>query len=271
MAVEIGTYSHLRLPAFAEHAFFPTSQEEITELYRKEANYTVIGGGSNLLFTENCASNLIFDAKLPKFIKFRGVEVEVSASVNINQLIMACLQHSLGGLEFLSGVPAHVGGAVKMNAGAFGNNVGDFVTKVGIITANGMEYVSNYKKDYRQSSLNGFIYSVVFSLVRKPPVVLKKEISANIQHRLKTQPLRERNIGCFFKNPEGESAGRLIDYCGLKGKMQGGAMVSHKHANFLINTGKARYFDFKTLMEIVQDNVYQKTGIFLEKEIKEIL
>ncbi|MFO7895383.1 MAG: UDP-N-acetylmuramate dehydrogenase [Candidatus Cloacimonadales bacterium] len=245
----------------------------IFHLSEAALDFLPLGAGSNLLLgkVENCY--LISDKQLPRSLQIEENEIVVSANFNINALIHALLRYDLGGLSFLSGIPAHLGGLVKMNAGAYGASIGDFVKWVKLIDKSGRSQQLDAEQicfSYRSSKLSGFIYEICLRLEPVAQIAEKEKVLARIDQRRKSQPLNYPNLGCFFKNPPDESAGRLIDECGLKGCQIGGASVSEKHANFIINRDNATFGDTRKLMNLVKNEVYNKFKIKLEEEIEVI-
>ena len=248
-------------------------QDLIYAIDKQGLHFFAIGGGSNTLLGDVKKIILISDRKLPKKLFVTGNEVIVSANYNINDLMMKLLEYNLGDLDFLAGIPAHLGGIIKMNAGAYGKSISEFVKWIAIIDPTGKRKIIENDKlgfDYRYCNIDGFIYEVCLILPSIDKNISKKKIKDNCFFRKENQPISFPNLGCFFKNPENESAGKLIDLCGLKGKRIGGAEVSKKHANFIINRDNATFADTIALMQFVQQKVEERFNIKLEKEIEVI-
>ncbi len=228
----------------------------------------IVSGGSNTLLTGEKA--ILSDKLLPQTIQFQRNSVIVSAGVNIGYLIYLAAQRGLSGLEFLVGIPATVGGLVKMNAGAYGQTICPLVDKLLTIdTAGNTQEVKQFAYSYRHTQLHGYIYQVQLRLRPKAQDQIEATIKENIAKRVATQPLHQPNLGCIFANPsQGVPAGKLIDDAGCKGKQVGGAAISGKHANFIVNTGGATARDVLTLMEEVQTEVSAKFQTNLTPEIK---
>ncbi len=207
---------------------------------------------------------------LPQKIKFGENCVTVSGGVNIGNLIWQSAQKNLGGLEFLAGVPATVGGLVKMNAGAYGKTICPLVQSVCTIDKNGTKKeLKNFDYAYRHTDLSGYIYEVCLRLQPKSQSQIHAEIKKNIAQRFANQPLAQPNLGCIFKNPPaGKSAGELIDAANLKEKQIGDAQISAKHANFIVNLGGATAADVLALIELVQSQIFAKFKIKLALEVK---
>ncbi len=248
-------------------------QEFIREIYSAGQHFFPLGGGSNLLIGNAENDIFICDFALPKAINIKGNEVEISSNYNINVLLMKLLQHNLGGLEFLAGIPAHLGGIIKMNAGAYGHSISEFVKEVTIVDNVGkMRKLKAHELNfsYRNANIDGFIISAKLVLPNENHLSGKELITSYIENRREKQPLNYPNLGCFYKNPSKYSAGYLIDKCGLKGFCIGGACVSNKHANFIINKNDATFEDVQKLMQKIETDVFAKFKIKLEREIKVI-
>jgi len=242
----------------------PVNYDELK--YLLQSGYIPIGGGSNILFTGK--KNLFSDKYLPKFIDTNDYKIIVSSNTNINYLISYLSERDIGGLEFLVGIPAHLGGLVKMNAGAFGENILEYVDCVYIIDSVGKhKKITEFEFSYRKTDIDGFIYKIVLNLKKSKKSTIKKRVKNYLQKRILTQPLSRPNLGCIFKNPQDLFAGKLIQDCGLKGLQIGDAKVSNLHANFIVNMGKTTSGDILGLINIIKEKVHRKKGIDLETEI----
>jgi UDP-N-acetylmuramate dehydrogenase len=194
------------------------------------------------------------------------------AGLPIATLISRCISEGLGGLEFLAWIPGTVGGAVAMNAGAFGHETGRVVRKIHVLSPEGDLDVydrSRLSFGYRRSNIKpgAVIARVVFDVTRAAPA----DVTGAVEHygrlRREKQPLGMRSAGSVFKNPPGRYAGELIEAAGLKGERSGGAMISGIHGNFIVNTGGAGSEDVLRLVELARRKVYELSGIELEMEI----
>jgi UDP-N-acetylmuramate dehydrogenase len=287
--VSMAAYSTFRTGGVVEALVEIGSTEELSALlqwlHRHTIAWQVIGGGSNILVATRRREGV--------FIRLRGTTrdivleaaghivdgdslVRVSGGCSLAALIGWCTKQGLSGLEFMAGIPGSVGGAVRMNAGAFGHAIGERVESLQYVTDRG-ETVEVDRGDlrfaYRSSRLpgepeaRGLITGVVLRMQRAD----RREIAARcreiIAQRKQKQPLGVGSAGSFFKNPTGDFAGRLIERAGLKGAAQGKAMVSPKHANFIVNTGGAVPEDILQLMEKVRHEVLLHSGVLLEPEI----
>lgn len=253
---------------------YETIPEVMRLLADEKIPHKFLGGGTNVL---------IADGELPWVIlhlpvAHPGMRVEgnaayVDASADLGGMVTFCAKHDLGGMEGLIGVPGSVGGALRMNAGAYGTQIGPHVREVELYRAatGKLETLrgDEIRFDYRHTSFapDDVMLRVKLELPSKP----FKEILAGIkvcnEKRRSSQPLNQKSAGCIFKNPPGGSAGRMIDELGLKGHRVGDAMVSDRHANFFVNTGKASCADMLKLIEDVRQRVRTAYGVELENEV----
>lgn len=250
-------------------------------IYCNENNikWLIIGNGSNVLISDDGLDCLVISLE-GDFKDIRYFENDnsylVGAGVLLNKFANECIKNDCGGFEFAVGIPGSVGGAIKMNAGAYGHCISDRIDSVDLI--DGFGYVTNKKAneidwDYRYSSIGDdeIIIFAKFSvdLINDHTKEKSKSIiEENKQKRKSTQPLDYPNCGSVFKNPKNNSAAKLIDEAGLKGLAVGGAKVSEKHANFIINSDSANAKDVVELIQKIQKNVYNKSGIKLKPELK---
>jgi UDP-N-acetylmuramate dehydrogenase len=233
-----------------------------------------LGGGTNVLAGDgelSCVALHLAPAK--PGMRIEGNFAYVDASADLGGTVTFCAKHDLGGMEGLIGVPGSVGGALRMNAGAYGTQIGPHVREVDLYRAatGKVEKLrgSEIRFDYRHTSFapNDVMLSVKLELPSKP----YKEILAGIrmcnEKRRASQPLNQKSAGCIFKNPPGGSAGRMIDELGLKGFRVGDAMVSDRHANFFVNAGRATCADMMGLIGAVRERVRAAYGVELENEV----
>ncbi|OMH41282.1 UDP-N-acetylmuramate dehydrogenase [Desulfurobacterium indicum] len=249
--------------------FFPESEQELFQLASKKI--FVIGGGSNLVLPDK--SNLKF-VSLSKFKKFRlnGNSLFVQSGVKIKEILNLQIKKQFSLFEFLAGIPeVTVGGAVFQNAGAFGKETAEFIKSVRYIDSKGvlkeLNDVSNF--GYRISPFKSgeMIISVEFEV--SPSNYVKDTIKRFVRERLDRHPsFYLKTAGSTFKNPGGYSAGFLIEKVGLKGFSIGDLKVSEKHANFLINKGRATFSDFCKIVDVIKNRVFNTFGVELELEVK---
>jgi UDP-N-acetylmuramate dehydrogenase len=253
---------------------FETIPEVMRLLKESGISHRFVGGGTNLL---------VMDGELPFVVlhlptsqpgmRVEGNEAFVDASADLGGMVTFCAKRDLGGMEGLIGVPGSVGGALRMNAGAYGTQIGPHVREVELYReATGEIEIlrgSDIRFDYRHTSFapGDIMLRVKLELPSKP----FKEILAGIrvcnEKRRSSQPLNQKSAGCIFKNPQGGSAGRMIDELGLKGHRVGEAMVSDRHANFFVNTGSATSSDMMKLIDDVRERVRSSFGVELENEV----
>lgn len=233
----------------------------------------VVGNGSNLLVKDKGVNACVINLDTPGFknIKIENDTVTVGSGFNLNKFLNTLADNNLSGLEFLVGIPATVGGALLMNAGTE-KWISDCVQEVSVMDPKGATSILS-RKDlvfrYRGSNLEKYIVlSAKLRLVRSEKSEIHDRMRDYLSEKIKRQELDKPSAGCVFKNPQGDSAGRLIDVSGLKGKNVGDAFVSTKHANFIINAGNASCDDVLKLMDTVRDIVKKDHEVELEPEIK---
>jgi UDP-N-acetylmuramate dehydrogenase len=261
----------------AKELAFARTKEELIHLLgeakRLQKKYIVIGKGSNCLFDDRGFNGLVIINKIGE-IEWRESSVYVGAGYSFSLLGIQASRKGFSGLEFASGIPGSVGGAVYMNAGAGGSEVKDVLIDVEFIHEDGRVELlkrESLQFSYRMSpfqEMKGAIIAVTFHL--QPSLDAKAKQEKLLAYRLDTQPYKDKSCGCVFRNPEGDSAGRLIDSIGLKGTCFGGAKISEAHANFIVNQGEASAKEILDLIKHVQMKVKDEVGIVLEPEVKYI-
>lgn len=257
---------------FIEVLDIPTMRDVLVFCKDKELPYLILGKGSNILFHEKGFAGMVILNRIQFLKKIDLTTWHVGAGYSFSLLGSQTARQGLGGLEFASGIPGSVGGAIFMNAGANGTETSHPLHSVDFITPHG-EIVCFQKEellfDYRFSSfqnMKGAIVAATFSLINSKEARQRQlEI---IHYRKKTQPYDAKSAGCVFRNPNCQHAGALIEKCGLKGKSMGGAQVSHLHANFIINKSDATSSDILNLIAYIRHDVKSKTGIDLESEVQ---
>ncbi len=270
-------YSTYGIGGPAKELAFARTKEDLIylleEAKRSHKKYIVIGKGSNCLFDDRGFNGLVIINKISE-IEWREQSVYVGAGYSFSLLGIQASRKGFSGLEFASGIPGSVGGAVYMNAGAGCSEVKDIIDEVEFLHEDGR--VELFKKErlkffYRMSpfqEMKGAILAATFHLV--PSLGAKEKQENLLAYRMATQPYKDRSCGCVFRNPEGDSAGRLIDSLGLKGVLRGGAKISEAHANFIVNQGDASAKEILDLIKHVQMKVKDEVGIVLEPEVKYI-
>ena len=236
----------------------------------------VIGRGSNLLVSDTGFNGIGIRlvGELAK-LEVDGNIVSVGAGLSLPALSKTMSRSGLSGVEFALGIPGSVGGALIMNAGAWGSSFGDVVTNVTVMNDAGDTLNLTHDEahfEYRHSGLEPYFCVTGATLALAPGDVdtITERMQMFYKQKIATQPFAEENAGCMFKNPSGDSAGRLIDISGLKGYRIGGAEVSTIHGNFILNIDNATAEDVLKLVAYIQQQVREKTGIFLQTEVKRL-
>ena len=271
-------YTTLKLGGTADWLAFPRSAAEIAELFAEAGAaglpVSVIGHGSNLLVLDGGIRGLVIRIdKNMKNIRREGNRLTAAAGAMLGAVAGFAAENGLTGLEFASGIPGTVGGAVTMNAGAYGGEMKDVVVRVDGILPDGTEMSLSGEEmqfGYRRSAvkdLNLIVTEVTMELAEGDPAAIRAKMSELNRQRAEKQPLDVPSAGSTFKRPEGFYAAALIDQCGLKGYSVGGAQVSMKHAGFLVNSGDSSR-DYLELVRTVQRIVRERAGVELETEIR---
>jgi UDP-N-acetylmuramate dehydrogenase len=255
-----------------------TRHEAIPELLntldRDGIPHKFLGGGSNLLVMDGELPFVVVQlAKPTPDVVIEGNVASVDAAADLGRMVTYCAKNNLGGMEGLIGVPGTVGGALRMNAGAYGTQIGSYVREVKLYRA-GERKIEILRGDqisfeYRHTSFapDDMMLAVKLELPSKPYQEILQGIRLCNEKRRASQPLGQKSAGCIFKNPQGGSAGRMIDELGLKGTSVGDARVSDRHANFFVNAGQASASDMLTLISNVRERVEQAYGITLDNEV----
>jgi len=251
-------------------------EEDIKELieYAKEKGipYTIMGNGSNLLVSDKGVRGLVI--KLSKgfdSVEVKGDKIFAKAGILLSKLANFALDNELSGLEFASGIPGTLGGAIYMNAGAYGGEMKDVIKKVTYFSNGEIKESNDLDFGYRHSRFSGtedIVLSAEIQLKKADPAEIRAKMDDFKERRCSKQPLSMPSAGSTFKRPEGYFAGKLIEDAGLKGKTIGGAQVSEKHSGFVVNTGDATAQDVLDLIKYIQDTVFEKFGVKLETEVK---
>lgn len=257
----------------------PSSIEEIQSIlkYAKDnaIKYYVIGNGSNLLVKDKGIDALIIKIT-NKFsnIEVNGEYIKVESGCQVPKLAQTAKVNSLSGLEFACGIPGSVGGAVRMNAGAYGSEMVNVVDRVGYLDDNGnlveisgLESKFTYRHSMFVDNPNFIVVYAIYKLAKGNIEEISKKMKEYMDSRKAKQPLEYPNFGSVFKRPEGYFVGKLVDDSGLRGYCIGGAQVSTKHSGFMVNTGNATCKDVTDLIEYVKRTVYEKFNVMLQEEV----
>ena len=257
--------------------FYPAHEEDLSAILsisrEKSIPVYFTGSGSNLLVSDDGFDGFVISlAKTFKTLEINGTNVFAECGVMMGHFVKICTGAELSGVESLIGVPGTVGGAIRMNAGAYGREISNFLTSLRVMTLDGkVKELSRNEVEfsYRHSSLRSdeIVVSAKFKFEKGASEVIQVLKSKASESRKATQPLRFRSAGSIFKNPPEKPAGQLIDQAGLKGTRVGGAEISEKHANFFVNHGDASSEDLVELIRLARRTVREKFDIHLELEI----
>jgi UDP-N-acetylmuramate dehydrogenase len=236
--------------------------------------YKFLGGGSNLLVGDGELPWVVLQLVSPEpDVVLDGNFAHVDAAADLGRTVTFCAKNNLGGMEGLIGVPGTVGGALRMNAGAYGMQIGSYVREVKLYRAadRKIEILRGHQISFEYRHTSFAPDDMMLAVTLELPSNLFKEILKGIricnEKRRSSQPLGQKSAGCIFKNPPGASAGRMIDELGLKGHSVGDARVSDRHANFFVNAGKASARDMLALIADVRERVKKSFGVELENEV----
>lgn len=271
--VNLSKYTTLKIGGQADSFFVVSSEEDICDLLNVCGDdFYVLGNGSNLLVRDDIVlrKSIIFLGERFAYLRMTEQGLEVGAKTMLSELLQFCFLNDLGGIYKLVGIPATVGGLIAMNASAYGISISMFIKQLELVTSGGkIKTLGKEEIDfwYRATSLNKCIILRVWLDLPKENKVKEKTAQA-IKQRIASQDLLSPSCGCVFKNPQPYSAGYLIDATGLKGFSRNDAQISIKHANFIINRGKATYQDVDFLINLIKDKVYNKFSVMLEEEVK---
>lgn len=274
----LSNYTYTETGGPAEVLIFPSSIEEVTKMMnwiKKEAcQLTILGNASNLIVKDGGIRGITIIMTEIKNIETEGDRISAGAGAAIIDVSQEALNHHLTGLEFACGIPGSIGGAIYMNAGAYGGEVKDCVESVQVLTRTGdVKTLSNKEMDfsYRHSYLmdeNDIVLSVTFKLDKGDYNKIKEKMDELTYLRTSKQPLEYPSCGSVFKRPEGYFTGKLIQDAGLQGLIHGGAQVSEKHAGFIVNINNATATDYQELIKHIQDEIYRIYKVKLEREVR---
>jgi len=255
-------------------------QEVVTTLTAREVAFVPVGNCTNLIVRDGGFRGAIVALKHLRMLSLSardGTEAVVyaEAGCSLSELVTFAVKESLTGMEFCAGIPGSVGGAVRMNAGAYGSEMKDILSRVSMINGHGRVRIlerAALRFSYRNLELPGgsLITGADFRLIADDRKKIEERVSEILKTRWSKHPLQYRNAGSIFKNPPGMPAGRIIDEAGLKGLRVGDAEVSTQHGNFIVNRGRATAKDILLLVELVRQRVFEARGLALEMEVKVI-
>ena len=242
-------------------------------LKEKNIKYMVLGNGSNVIFNDSGYNGVIIKLDCFNHLNIINNKIVVGAGYPLNKLALRVSRLGFTGMEFAAGIPGTVGGAVYMNAGAYKSDMGYILTSVKVLTPNyeiktmkNKELDFHYRTSFLQKNKGYICLEATITLIKGNSEEIMEIINERKKRRVETQPLEYPSAGSVFRNPEGDFAGRLIEEIGYKGKSIGGAQVSEKHANFIINTGNATGEEIKELINDIKNKIKEEYNIELKVE-----
>lgn len=275
--IDLKKYTTYKAGGIGRVLVIPKDIESLQKLFdyinKNHIKYKILGLGSNLIFGDDIYEGILI--KLDEFndVNINGTTIRVGAGYSLIKLSLLAARNDLAGLEFASGIPGTVGGAIYMNAGAYKSDMGYIVKEIKvltpdneIITMSNKELDFHYRTSYLQKNPGYICLEATLNLYKGDRNAILDVIRDRKKRRIETQPLEFPSAGSVFRNPPDDFAGRLIEELGYKGKKIGGAMVSTKHANFIINVGNAKGNDIKKLILEIQEKVKEKYDIELKVE-----
>lgn len=277
--VDLKNYNTYKVSVNAKYLVEVKSVDSLKELIKylkkNKIKYLILGNGSNVVLPEKDLDGVIVRLNGLNKIEVDDDEVYVEAGVMLPKLVNESVSNCLTGLEWASGIPGTVGGAVVGNAGAYLSDIFMFIEKITVLENDEVKTLkkSDVTYSYRHTSFKDnkdiIVLGVTLKLGKGNADESAEIMKNRLERRIKSQPLNYPNAGSVFRNPEGDFAGRLIEECGLKGKRIGGAMVSEKHANFIINYDNATAKDIRDLIKFVHDEVLkkEKVDLIIEQEL----
>lgn len=274
----IRNHTYTKLGGEADYFVMPESVEQIQAVVklanRESIPFTLLGNGSNLIVRDGGIRGIVMNLNKLDRIYHEGETVIAESGARIIDTSFHALDESLSGLEFACGIPGTVGGALYMNAGAYGGEVKDCLSHAIVVDRSGEVItltVDQFDFDYRTSNIPNNDYIVIeahFNLELADPVAIKDKMDDLTEQRESKQPLEYPSCGSVFKRPPGYFAGKLIQDSGLQGKGFGGAEVSRKHAGFIVNKANATATDYIAVIKMVQEKVKENYGVELEREVR---
>lgn len=274
----LSKYSYTETGGPADVLIFPSSTDELIELMQwiknKDCPLTILGNASNLIVKDGGIRGITIITTSITNVTTEGDRITAGAGAAIIDVSQEALNQKLTGLEFACGIPGSIGGAVYMNAGAYGGEVKDCIESVTVLTREGeVHEYSNEEMDfsYRHSYLmdkDDIVLSVTFKLEEGDETAIKDKMDELTHLRTSKQPLEYPSCGSVFKRPEGYFTGKLIQDAGLQGLVHGGAQVSEKHAGFIVNINNATATDYQELIKHIQDEIYRIYKVRLEREVR---
>jgi UDP-N-acetylmuramate dehydrogenase len=276
--VSMKKYTTYRVGGNARLMIYPKNVDKLIELIRmckfRNIKFKVLGNGSNTLFSDKDYDGVII--KLDEFNELSMIgarTIRVGAGYSLMKLVQFAVKKNLAGLEFAGGIPGTVGGAIYMNAGAYKSDMGFVVKRIKVltpdyhvITLTNNELNFHYRTSFLQTHPGYICLEAIIGLKKGKRAELEKVLEERKKRRVESQPLEYPSAGSVFRNPEDNFAGKMIEDVGLKGLERGGAQISDKHANFIINKNNATANDIMTLINLVRDTIKENYGVELKVE-----
>lgn len=275
--ISLSTLTTYKTGGIAKLVVYPNNINNLKQMlkliHKYNIKYFILGKGSNTLFSDKEFNGVIIKLDKLNNFKIKQTEIYVESGMILSKLVQASVKNELTGLEFAIGIPGTIGGAIYMNAGAYGNNMSNIVKSVIVLNEKFQIKelpLEKLKFDYRysifQDNKNLICVAANIKLEHGNHDEIASKIKENLLKRKNSQPLEYPSAGSVFRNPEGNYAGKIIEELGLKGKIIGGAEISTKHANFIINKNNASSSDILNLIKLVQKEVKDKYKIDLKLE-----
>lgn len=275
--ISLSTLTTYKTGGIAKLVVYPNNINNLKQMlkliHKYNIKYFILGKGSNTLFSDKKFNGVIIKLDKLNNFKIKQTEIYVESGMILSKLVQASVKNELTGLEFAIGIPGTIGGAIYMNAGAYGNNMSNIVKSVIVLNEKFQIKeipLEKLKFDYRysifQANKNLICVAANIKLEHGNHDEIASKIKENLLKRKNSQPLEYPSAGSVFRNPEGNNAGKIIEELGLKGKNIGGAEISTKHANFIINKNNASSSDILNLIKLVQKEVKDKYKIDLKLE-----
>lgn len=274
--VELAPLMHLRIGGPADWFLEPWAEEDVALVVRAcrelDVPLRVLGGGSNVVVADEGVRGAVLHLGTLHRIVRDGNRITAGAGVTLPSLLRATKEVGLAGLEKLTGIPAMVGGAVAMNAGTRDGETFEHLVSLTLVDPDGRIVVhgrDQFRATYRDGGLrDAIVVQATWELTPDDPKAIFERFSVSLKKRNATQPVSQRSVGCVFRNPAGDAAGRLIEVAGCKTLRIGGLEVSGMHANYFVNDGRGTAADFVALMGEVRSRVRARFGVELEPEVK---
>ena len=274
--VDLKKYNTYGIGGIAKYMVFPSSEEKLVKLLHyiknEKMSWYILGGGSNVIIPDEDYNGVIINLKELNNYEFDKDIINAESGISLGKLVNVMLDAGYTNLSSLMGIPGLLGGAIIGNAGAYGTSIFDYIISIKFIDEDGNIKELNkeeIKYDYRWTEFKEkkvIVLSAKIRCINGPVAEAKEKIKENLEKRKKSQPLEYKNAGSVFRNPPSHAAGYLIEHSGLKGITVGGAMVSEKHANFIINFNNATSRDIIKLVELIKSKVKDVYNVELELE-----